>query len=94
MRSLTARHVLAGIARVCLPVQDIKQWLSWLRQDVGFAGLRLDFSKGYSAEVAREYIAASKPQLAIGEVWLDCSYTADKVLEHNQVRLVLICQVL
>ena len=69
-----------------LPVQDIKQWLSWLREDLGFAGLRLDFSKGYSAEAAREYILACRPQLAIGEVWLDCSYTKDDVLAHDQVQ--------
>lgn len=29
---------------------DLKQWLSWLRQEVGFQGLRLDFSKGYAGQ--------------------------------------------
>jgi alpha-amylase len=27
---------------------DLKQWLSWLRQDVGFQGMRMDFCKGYA----------------------------------------------
>ena len=29
---------------------DLKQWLSWLRQDVGFQGMRLDFCKGYAGQ--------------------------------------------
>ncbi len=43
---------------MCTPVQervrsDLKQWLSWLRQDVGFDGIRLDFSKGYGGQYVK-----------------------------------------
>lgn len=49
------RSIAAGIIFSALSLQervrsDLKQWLSWLRQEVGFQGLRLDFSKGYSGQ--------------------------------------------
>lgn len=30
---------------------DLKSWLSWLREDVGFTSFRFDFAKGYAAGV-------------------------------------------
>ena len=31
--------------------QDLKEWLSWLRRDVGFDGWRIGFVKGYGSEL-------------------------------------------
>ena len=64
-------------------MQDIKQWLSWLRSDVGFDGWRFDFVKGYPGRYVMEYIEASYPRMAVGEFWDDCAYTESK-LEYNQ----------
>ena len=64
-------------------MQDIKQWLSWLRSDVGFDGWRFDFVKGYPGRYVMEYIEASHPKMAVGEFWDDCAYK-DSKLEYNQ----------
>ena len=64
--------------------QDIKQWLSWLRSEIGFDGWRFDFVKGYPGRFVMEYIEASSPMTAVGEFWDDCAYT-DSKLEYNQV---------
>ena len=64
--------------------QDIKQWLSWLRSEIGFDGWRFDFVKGYPGRHVMEYIEASGPLTAVGEFWDDCAYT-DSKLEYNQV---------
>lgn len=64
--------------------QDIKQWLSWLRSEIGFDGWRFDFVKGYPGRHVMEYIEASGPMTAVGEFWDDCAYT-DSKLEYNQV---------
>ena len=67
-----------------MSMQDIKQWLSWLRSDVGFDGWRFDFVKGYPGRYVMEYTEASYPKMAVGEFWDDCAYT-DSKLEYNQV---------
>jgi alpha-amylase len=62
---------------------DICEWLKWLRHDVGFDSLRLDFSKGYGGQFAKTYIEAAAPEFAVGEYWDTCSY-GDDGLEYNQ----------
>ena len=69
-----------------MSVQDIKQWLSWLRSEIGFDGWRFDFVKGYSGRHVMEYIEGSSPVVVVGEFWDDCVYTNSK-LEYNQVCL-------
>ena len=74
----------------CLPssslcVQDIKHWLHWLKYDVGFGGLRFDFAKGYGANWVKEYVEATRPHLAIGEVWTDCKWNGT-LLDYDQAR--------
>lgn len=54
--------------------KDIKEWLNWLRSDIGFDGWRLDFVKGFSGTYVKEYIEASNPVFAIGEYWDSLSY--------------------
>jgi len=48
---------------------DLKEWLAWLRQDVGFRGWRFDFVKGYSGVFTGEYVDATRPFLSFGEFW-------------------------
>ena len=64
---------------------DLKQFLTWLRHDVGFGGLRLDFVKGYAARFAREYVNHFAGDLAVGEMWTTLAYKPDGGgLEWNQ----------
>ncbi|MED6216523.1 hypothetical protein PIB30_008508 [Stylosanthes scabra] len=54
--------------------RDIKGWLKWLRNDIGFDGWRLDFVRGFSGTYVKEYIEASNPVFSIGEYWDSLAY--------------------
>ncbi|MED6209034.1 hypothetical protein PIB30_050725 [Stylosanthes scabra] len=54
--------------------RDIKGWLKWLRNDIGFDGWRLDFVRGFSGTYIKEYIEASNPVFSIGEYWDSLAY--------------------
>ncbi|KAK7295450.1 hypothetical protein RJT34_18359 [Clitoria ternatea] len=54
--------------------KDIKGWLNWLRNEIGFDGWRLDFVRGFSGTYVKEYIEASNPVFAIGEYWDSLAY--------------------
>ncbi|XP_034705774.1 uncharacterized protein LOC117929569 isoform X1 [Vitis riparia] len=54
--------------------RDIKEWLNWLRNDIGFDGWRLDFVRGFSGTYVKEYIEVSNPAFAIGEYWDSLAY--------------------
>nr|CAB3456670.1 unnamed protein product [Digitaria exilis] len=56
---------------------ELTDWLIWLKEHVGFDAWRLDFAKGYSAAVARYYVRASRPELAVAEIWTDLAYGPD-----------------
>ena len=62
---------------------DIKEWLNWLRDEIGFRGWRFDFVKGYNGVYSGEYVEATRPFLAFGEYWDTCAYT-DGILEYDQ----------
>lgn len=63
--------------------QDIKEWLNWLRNDVGFDGWRLDFVRGFSGGYVKEYIEASNPAFSIGEYWDSLAYEGGNLC-YNQ----------
>jgi len=63
--------------------EDLKGLLAWLRTDVGFSGLRLDFTKGYAAQYAAEYVTSFGAQFAVGEFWQTLRYS-DGALDWNQ----------
>ncbi|KAG1347818.1 Alpha-amylase isozyme 2A [Cocos nucifera] len=63
--------------------RDIKDWLNWLRNDVGFDGWRLDFVRGFSGGYVKEYIEASNPAFAIGEYWDSLAYEGGNLC-YNQ----------
>ncbi|XVF16742.1 hypothetical protein REPUB_Repub10bG0058400 [Reevesia pubescens] len=62
--------------------RDIKEWLNWLNNVIGFDGWRLDFVRKatskrdsrFSATYVKEYIEASNPAFAIGEDWNSLAY--------------------
>ena len=62
--------------------EDLAKWFKWLRNDIGFGGVRFDFSKGYGGQFAGEYIKAMSPEFAVGEYWDTLAYGAG--LEYNQ----------
>ncbi|CAM0909849.1 unnamed protein product [Alopecurus aequalis] len=49
--------------------RELKEWLLWLKTDLGFDAWRLDFARGYSAAMAKVYIDGTAPDLTVAEVW-------------------------
>ncbi|KAG1652649.1 hypothetical protein FOA52_009212 [Chlamydomonas sp. UWO 241] len=64
---------------------SLKDWLSWLADDLGFKSWRLDFAKGYASEYVTEYIAASLTpgSVCVGEYWTDLKWNGSD-LDRNQ----------
>ncbi len=52
----------------------IKEWLNYLKDDVGFEGWRFDFVKGYGPQFIKEYVMETVGATAfnVGEFWVDC----------------------
>ncbi|XP_039068556.1 uncharacterized protein LOC120214821 [Hibiscus syriacus] len=63
--------------------RDIKEWLNWLRNEIGYDGWRLDFVRGFSGTFVKEYIETSHPAFAIGEYWDSMAYENGN-LSYNQ----------
>lgn len=51
--------------------KDLADWLNWLKTDIGFDGWRLDFAKGYSADIAKAYVSQGTPSFVVAEIWND-----------------------
>ncbi|XP_072953408.1 alpha-amylase isozyme 3C-like [Typha angustifolia] len=64
--------------------RELSDWLNWLKSDVGFDGWRLDFAKGYSASVAKTYVANTSPNFVVAEIWISLSYGGDGKPASNQ----------
>jgi len=62
---------------------DLKDWLRWMRDDVGFGGWRFDFVKGYGGQFTGEYVGDTSPYVSVGEHWVSCNYNGG-ALEYNQ----------
>ncbi|XP_008808382.2 alpha-amylase 3, chloroplastic isoform X2 [Phoenix dactylifera] len=62
---------------------DLKEWLCWLRKEVGYDGWRLDFVRGFWGGYVKDYLEASEPYFAVGEYWDSLSYTYGE-MDHNQ----------
>ncbi|XP_065863071.1 alpha-amylase 3, chloroplastic [Euphorbia lathyris] len=63
--------------------KDLKEWLCWLRDEIGYDGWRLDFVRGFWGGYVKDYIDASEPYFAVGEYWDSLSYTYGE-MDHNQ----------
>jgi alpha-amylase len=60
----------------------VRTWLSSRLKAVGFTGLRLDYSKGYSAFYVQGYHDAMTPDFCVGEIWSDLNI--NDVNPHRQ----------
>ncbi|KAJ8760839.1 hypothetical protein K2173_021877 [Erythroxylum novogranatense] len=63
--------------------KDIKEWLNWLRKEIGYDGWRLDFVRGFWGGYVKDYLDASEPYFAVGEYWDSLSYTYGE-MDYNQ----------
>lgn len=63
--------------------KDLKEWLCWLREEIGYDGWRLDFVRGFWGGYVKDYISATEPSFAVGEYWDSLSYTYGE-MDHNQ----------
>lgn len=50
---------------------NIKVYLDYLLNELGFAGFRYDMVKGYGAQYVGEYNQATNPEFSVGEYWDD-----------------------
>ena len=48
---------------------NVKAYLRFLLNDLGYAGFRYDMVKGYGAEYTKMYNEDSQPQFSVGEYW-------------------------
>ncbi|KAK6266780.1 hypothetical protein QUC31_017617 [Theobroma cacao] len=64
---------------------DIKEWLNWLHNEIGFNGWRLDFVRGFSGIFVKEYIEASNPAFAIGEYWDSLAYEQGNLCYNQEL---------
>ncbi|XP_054824755.1 alpha-amylase 3, chloroplastic-like [Prosopis cineraria] len=62
---------------------DLKEWLCWLREEIGYDGWRLDFARGFWGGYVKDYMEASEPCFAVGEYWDSLSYSYGE-MDHNQ----------
>ncbi|CAN6253168.1 unnamed protein product [Urochloa humidicola] len=64
--------------------KELIGWLNWLKSDIGFDAWRLDFAKGYSADVAKVYIDGTEPSFAVAEIWTSLAYGGDGKPYYDQ----------
>lgn len=48
---------------------DIKAWMTWLKNNVGFDGWRYDYVRGYWGGYNKIYNQATNPVFSVGELW-------------------------
>lgn len=53
--------------------KEVKAYLSWLKDEMGYDGWRYDLVKGYDGQYVSMYDKSSEPYLSVGECW-DSSY--------------------
>lgn len=86
-RSSTGDNFAAApnIDHTCEKVrEDIAAWLQHMISDVGFGGIRFDFSKGYGGNYAGEYVSKALPEFSVGEVWESLAYDEGGEVAYNQ----------
>ena len=52
--------------------EEIKEWMTWLKNDIGFEGWRYDYVKGYAPRHLGEYNYNTNPYISVGEYWGGC----------------------
>lgn len=48
---------------------NVKTYLDFLLNDLGYTGFRYDFVKGFAAKYVGQYNTSAKPQFSVGECW-------------------------
>lgn len=63
----------------------LKDWLLWLRHEMGFMGWRFDFVKGYAPKYVKEYVDASivEDSLHVAEFWVDMRWFGN-TMDYDQ----------
>eukprot|EP01025_Chloroclados_australasicus_P037372 TRINITY_DN38157_c0_g1_i2.p1 TRINITY_DN38157_c0_g1~~TRINITY_DN38157_c0_g1_i2.p1 ORF type:complete len:546 (-),score=76.16 TRINITY_DN38157_c0_g1_i2:460-1965(-) len=66
--------------------RDLKDWLQYLKNGIGFMGWRFDFVKGFAAKYVEEYILESVGPEAfnVGELWPTLGYGDSGDLDYDQ----------
>ncbi|WP_372371468.1 alpha-amylase C-terminal beta-sheet domain-containing protein [Candidatus Uabimicrobium sp. HlEnr_7] len=49
--------------------KSIIDWMLWLKNTIGYDGVRYDYVKGYSAKYNKIYNDAVSPSFSVGELW-------------------------
>lgn len=49
--------------------QNVKVYLDYLKNEIGYAGFRYDMVKGYAAEYTKMYNESAQPTYSVGECW-------------------------
>ena len=62
---------------------NVKAYLKFLLNDLGYAGFRYDMVKGYAGEYTKMYNEDSKPKFSVGECW-DSSNTIQKWIDATE----------
>ena len=63
--------------------KNVKAYLKFLIEDLGYTGFRYDMVKGYSASFTKMYNEEAKPQFSVGECW-DSSNTIRKWIDGTE----------
>ena len=63
--------------------KNVKAYLKYLLEDLGYTGFRYDMVKGYSASFTKMYNEEAKPQFSVGECW-DSSNTIRKWIDGTE----------
>lgn len=65
-------HAGRDIDHTKVYVQDsLKEWMNWLKSDIGYDGWRYDYVRGYAPEYLVMYNEATLPFFSVGESWDD-----------------------
>ena len=62
--------------------KDIKDWMNWLKSELGYDGWRYDFVRGYGPQYLAMYNDATAPAFSVVEVWDD--FNIDNSDAHRQ----------
>jgi alpha-amylase len=70
---------------------EIKNWMSWLKNTIGFSGWRYDYVKGYSGWYNQQYNNHTRPSFSVGELWPDITgnyYASGSGVNYHRQKLM------
>jgi alpha-amylase len=70
---------------------EIKNWLAWLKNNVGFSGWRYDYVKGFSGSYVGMYNDHTNPHFSVGELWPDITgnyYASGSGVNYHRQKLM------